>query len=218
MVILKMFLLDKNLWFPNPFFTDDEGLLAIGGDLSIDRLLLAYSNGIFPWFMDDGDIYWFCPPERMVIIKDEFHASRSLKKVMRSGKFRLTEDQAFGRVIRFCAEVHTKKYSSTWINDEFIDAYVALHYAGHAHSVEVWQDKELVGGIYGVAVGRLFCGESMFHSVNNASKIALLHLVESESYSMIDCQVPTPHLLGMGAKVIPRDEFLHVIKEFHANK
>ncbi len=205
MVLLKMFLLHHDLWFPSPFFADAEGLLAIGGDLSIDRLLLAYRNGIFPWFMEDGLIYWFCPPERLVILKDEIHISRSLKKVIRSGKYRITENQAFGQVILSCAQVHTQKYSSTWINSEFINAYIALHKAGHASSVEVWQNEKLVGGIYGVVLGKLFCGESMFHRADNASKIALVQL--AENYEMIDCQLPAPHLLLMARRLFPEMSF-----------
>lgn len=169
-----MFLLDKNLWFPNPFFTDDEGLLAVGGDLSINRLLLAYRNGIFPWFMEDGLIYWFCPPKRMVILKDELHISRSLKKVMRSGKFRITENHAFEQIIRLCAEVHFQKYSATWINSEFIDAYTSLHKDGHAHSVEVWQNEELVGGIYGVVLESFFVVKACFTVQSMHQKLHLL--------------------------------------------
>lgn len=208
-----MTILTHELWFPDSQRTNEDGLLAIGGDLKPDRLLLAYRSGIFPWFMEDGIIYWFCPPARMVLFPEELHISHSMKRTLHSKKFRVTKNQAFEKVIRSCAAVHSQQKSDTWISDEFIEAYTALHHSGHAHSVEVWQQDQLAGGIYGVVIGNIFYGESMFSTVPNASKVALIEVCTGGSYALIDCQVATDHMATMGARTISRNEFLKLITE-----
>lgn len=209
-----MFFLTDEVWFPDPENSDKDGLLAVGGDFSQERLLLAYRSGIFPWFMYDGLIYWFSVPQRIVLFPEEIHIGRSMEKIMRQNKFRITEDTAFESVIRSCAEVHEENHGSTWINEEFIEAYISLHKSGHAHSVEVWYNEELAGGIYGVVTGKVFCGESMFSRKSNASKAALIHLCKNGKYAMIDGQVPTAHLVSMGARLIPRKEFLQLLGRY----
>ena len=209
-----MVFLSNELWFPDPGESTDDGLIAIGGDMSPERLLLAYRNGIFPWFRKEGYPFWFCPEERMVLFPNELHVSRSMKKVMRSGRFQVTEDRAFEEVIRACAEVHEQIDFDTWIDDEFIRAYTQLHHLGYAHSIEVWEEEKLVGGMYGISIGKIFCGESMFSRASNTSKMALIHVCESKRYTLIDCQVPTPHLASMGARLVSRDAFLKMIKMY----
>lgn len=206
-----MFLLSDELKFPHPAKTGPEGLLAIGGDLSSERLVLAYRSGIFPWFIDDGVIYWFSPPQRFVLFCAEIKISRTMKRVLKSNKFSVTQDKAFGAVIRSCAEVHKATKGNTWIDDHFISAYIKMHESGHAHSIEVWDGEKLAGGMYGITVGKIFCGESMFSMESNASKIALIHLCNTRKYDVIDCQVYTSHLETMGARLIPRDEFLELV-------
>ncbi|MEO6168163.1 MAG: leucyl/phenylalanyl-tRNA--protein transferase [Chitinophagales bacterium] len=208
-----MTVLTHELWFPDPDQADEEGLLAIGGDLSPERLLLAYQKGIFPWFMEDGIIFWFCPPRRMVLFPKELHISKSMKEVLRSKKFRVTENEAFKKVIQMCAKVHARTKSVTWISDEFIAAYSKLHQQGHALSIEVWENDYLSGGLYGVVVGNIFCGESMFSLVPNSSKVALIEICRSEKYSHIDCQVVTNHLTRMGARNISRNAYLKLLEQ-----
>lgn len=208
-----MTVLTSELWFPDPDKADEEGLLAIGGDLSPARLLLAYQSGIFPWFMEDGIIFWFCPPGRMVLFPKEVHISKSMKQVLRSEKFRVTENQAFKKVVQMCAKVHVRTKSVTWISDEFIAAYSKLHQQGHAISIEVWENDQLAGGLYGVMVENIFCGESMFSLVSNASKVALIEICASGKYSLIDCQVATNHLASMGARSISRNVYLKLLKQ-----
>lgn len=208
-----MRLLTKELWFPDPELADTDGLLAIGGDLSTERLMLAYRSGIFPWFIQEGMIFWFCPPERMVLFPDELHISRSMQQLIRSGRFRTTANQAFNRVIRLCAQVHAQQHAGTWISDDFIRAYQKLFEAGHATSIECWHQQQLAGGLYGITIGRIFCGESMFALQPNASKTALIALCRSGKYSMIDCQVETAHLSSMGARKISRAEYLKLLQQ-----
>ena len=208
-----MFLLSDELKFPDPAKADREGLLAIGGDLNSERLMLAYRSGIFPWFIHDGVIYWFSPPQRFVLFCSEIKISRSMKRVLKSEKFSVTEDQAFDAVIRSCAQVHKETKGSTWIDDDFISAYNKMHETGRAHSIEVWHEGKLAGGMYGIAVGKIFCGESMFSIENNASKIALIYLCNTKNYDMIDCQVYTSHMKTMGARFIPREEFLELVRK-----
>ncbi len=210
-----MLLLTKDLWFPDPHLADEDGLLAIGGDLSTARLLLAYESGIFPWFMHEGMIFWFCPPERMVLFPDELHISKSMQQLLRSDRFHITTNQAFGRVIQLCAQVHERQQSATWINDDFIHAYNRLHEMGHAVSIECWQQQQLAGGLYGIAVGKVFCGESMFALQPNASKAALIELCKSGKYKVIDCQVETNHLASMGARKISRAAYLKLLNQAH---
>lgn len=208
-----MILLDEDLWFPDVELADDDGLLAIGGDLCPARLLLAYRSGIFPWFKQQGFIFWFSPQERCVLFPDDLHISRSMKRQLNNSNFTITENRDFEGVIQRCATNHKSKDGSTWITKDFIKAYYELHKLGHAQSVEIWQEGSLVGGIYGVVIGNVFCGESMFSDVPNASKLALIHLCQAGKYRLIDCQVFSAHLESMGAKVIDREEFLQYLKQ-----
>jgi leucyl/phenylalanyl-tRNA--protein transferase len=189
-----IFRLDDRLLFPDPALAEEDGLLAVGGDLSTERLMLAYSQGIFPWYSDDTPILWYAPHERFVLYPANLKVSKSMWQVLRSGKFRITFNQCFADVIRECSATFRKDQDGTWITNDMMDAYINLHQSGHAHSVEVWENDRLVGGLYGVHVGRVFCGESMFSKVSNASKTALIHLCQTEKYNLIDCQVYTEHL------------------------
>ncbi|HYV93079.1 MAG TPA: leucyl/phenylalanyl-tRNA--protein transferase [Chitinophagales bacterium] len=215
-----MIILTDELKFPDPQLANREGLLAIGGDLKPEWLLLAYRSGIFPWFSDGGIIHWFCPAHRFVLFPDEIKISHSLRQILNSKKFGVTEDKEFEAVIHSCAQVHTYTKGNTWIDDDFISAYIKMHELGHAHSLEVWDHETLVGGLYGIVIGpqdssqkKIFCGESMFSVESNASKVALVHLCRSKKYEMIDCQIYTEHLEKMGAKLIPREKFLMLVSK-----
>lgn len=197
------------LRFPAPETASSEGLIAVGGDLSVERLLLAYRSGIFPWPIDRM-LTWFCPDPRAVLELDGLHVSRSLAKRMRRGGFEVRVNTAFSAVIRACAE-RTDRRPSTWILPQLVRAYTELHTRGWAHSVETWIDGELVGGLYGVSIGGLFAGESMFSRETDASKIALHHLVErmrARGLTLLDVQVPNPHLETLGIRAVPRAEYL----------
>jgi leucyl/phenylalanyl-tRNA---protein transferase len=201
-------LLDARLWFPNPKRATRDGLVAIGGDLSLDRLLLAYKCGIFPWTV--SPVTWWSPDPRGIFELGSFHISRSLAKVIHRAQFQITRNQAFPQVIEGCAEPGPGR-RSTWISTEFIEAYTRLHQQGHAHSVECWQASQLVGGIYGVAVGALFAGESMFHRASNASKVALYYLTEhlrQRGFALFDIQMVTAITSQLGATTISRREYL----------
>lgn len=202
-----IFALDERLIFPNPELAEDDGLLAVGGDLSVGRLLLAYQNGIFPWYSDETPILWYSPHERFVLFPAELRISKSMQQVLRSGKFRISFDEDFEGVIDSCSSIGRKDQDGTWITADMRAAYLNLHRTGHAHSVEVWRGDELVGGLYGVLVNQVFCGESMFSKVSNASKAALIWLCTSKNYKLIDCQVHTEHLESMGARMIAREEY-----------
>ncbi|WP_421862887.1 leucyl/phenylalanyl-tRNA--protein transferase [Motiliproteus sp.] len=209
--------LDEELWFPplDQALTDPDGLLAAGGDLSPKRLLLAYRLGIFPWFDDQQPILWWSPNPRCVLFPDQLYLSRSLKKLLRQQRFEVSFDRAFEQVIDACAEPRSED-PGTWITDEMKHAYLELHRLGSAHSVEVWQQGQLVGGLYGVAIGRVFFGESMFSRVSNASKVGFASLVEQLTnwgYALIDCQVETEHLMSLGAGLIPRTEFARQLEQ-----
>jgi leucyl/phenylalanyl-tRNA--protein transferase len=193
--------------------TDPDGLLAIGGKLTSKRLVAAYKNGIFPWFNDDNnEILWWCPSERAVMTPGKMKVSKSLRKTLNSKKFKIKADQNFSKIIRLCATNTNRKLSSdTWITNNMIEAYSKLHAQGIAHSIEVYEDNELVGGLYGVAIGGFFCGESMFYQSPDASKVAFYYLQEylrKHEYDLIDCQIMNPHLLSLGAFNISRDNFL----------
>jgi leucyl/phenylalanyl-tRNA---protein transferase len=208
---MPLFALGSELTFPPPRFATREGLLAFGGDLSQERLLLAYRSGIFPWYSDGEPILWWSPDPRLVLYPSEFHLSRSMLKTIKRGEFVLTLDTAFDRVIAECARVRRETGEGTWIVKEMRAAYGALHRSGFAHSVEAWQDGKLAGGLYGVALGRAFFGESMFARASNASKAALAGLVAfliKADFELIDCQVTTGHLQRMGAREIPRKRYL----------
>ena len=201
---------DDDLIFPNPALAEEDGLLAIGGDLSMDRLLLAYSNGIFPWFSDGEPILWYAPHQRCVIYPDKIKISKSMKKVMRDETFKITIDKAFAEVIHNCASTPREGQEGTWITNEMQDAYINLHEHGFAHSVEVWLNEKLVGGLYGLKINRVFCGESMFSHVSNASKAALI-LLSKTDIDLIDCQLPNDHLLSLGAELIPQAAFMEIL-------
>lgn len=207
-----IFMLDERLLFPDPDLADPDGLLAVGGDLSAKRLILAYQNGIFPWYSDETPILWYAPHERCVIFPLEIKISKSTKQVLRSNKFAITVNQCFEQIIAACSSVERKDQDGTWITDEMMVAYIQLHQLGHAHSIEVWFENNLVGGLYGVQTGNVFCGESMFSLMSNASKIGLIHLCNM-GFDMIDCQMHTPHLESMGAKMISRQEYMKVLQE-----
>jgi leucyl/phenylalanyl-tRNA--protein transferase len=207
-----IFGLDERVLFPDPELAEPDGLLAVGGDLSTERLLLAYQNGIFPWYGDDTPILWYSPHERFVLFPAELKVSKSTRKLLRPDKFRITTDTSFEKVITACSSVKRNEQDGTWITGEMKAAYIKLHNEGVAHSVEVWHENNLVGGLYGVKIGSVFCGESMFSLVSNASKIALIHLCNSGLYQLIDCQVHTGHLASMGAKLISRKEYMDFVK------
>lgn len=202
-----VFGLVKQVVFPDPSLADDDGLLAVGGDLSVKRLIAAYQLGIFPWYSEGEPILWHSPHQRFVLFPSEVHISHSMKALIRSGKFTITRNKAFEQVIANCAKISRNNQNGTWIHPEMITAYTKLHQKGYAHSVEVWEGNELVGGLYGVVVGAVFCGESMFSLKPNTSKLALISLCLSGDYALIDCQTHTNHLERMGARFIGRDEF-----------
>ena len=211
-----VFLLNDEIAFPPVHMARSDGLLAVGGDLSRKRLLLAYSMGIFPWFSEPEPILWWSPDPRLVLFPRELTTSMRLQRTIRQERFQVTMDQAFESVIRACASVPRKNSPGTWIVDDMIRAYCGLHEAGYAHSVEAWYQGRLAGGAYGIALGRIFFGESMFTRVSNASKVAFVKLVrylESEGFDMIDCQMTTDHLLSFGAREIPRSVFLKKLEK-----
>lgn len=204
--------LNGNLWFPEPENAEPDGLLAAGGDLSVERLILAYKNGIFPWY-SRKPVLWFNPDPRMVLFLDKLHISKSLRKVVDSGKFRVTFNECFEAVIHACAATH--RHKGTWITPDIIKSFIALHEAGMAVSVEVWEGADLVGGLYGVCINGVFCGESMFHLVADASKVAMVYLVRRLvecGYVLIDAQVYSEHMEKFGAGFISRGEYLKILK------
>ncbi len=213
----SILLIQDDLPFPpvELAFTYPNGLLAAGGDLSPERLLDAYRHGIFPWFNENDPILWWSPNPRMVLFPNEFKISHSLRKILYKGVYDIRFDSAFEQVVRNCAAPR-KGQAGTWILEDIIDAYCELHRLGYAHSVETWIDGELAGGLYGIALGKMFYGESMFSRRANASKIAIAHLarqLEYWNYGMIDCQMNTPHLASLGAREIPREEFIHRLQK-----
>lgn len=210
-----MFFLSDKIEFPELHFADQNGMLAVGGDLTIPRLKLAYERGIFPWYSSGEPIVWFSPDPRMVLYPEDLKITKSMKQVLKSHRFRISYNEAFKEVISNCKTIDRSSQgeSGTWITNEMKLAYIALHHAGIAKSIEVWEGQELVGGLYGVEVGKVFCGESMFSKVSNASKLALIHLVRDNHYSLIDCQVYNPHLASLGAREIKRAKFLALLKQ-----
>ena len=217
---MAIFALDQQLTFPAPYLAEDDGLLAVGGDLSPQRLLLAYSCGIFPWGHPSDPLLWWSPDPRCVLAPDEIHISRSMAKTIRQGRFNITFNGAFRRCIELCASTN-KRAAETWVSPAIIDAYTALHAMGYAHSVECWQDGELIGGLYGIAIGRCFCGESMFHTRRDASKVAFIALanqLKRQNFNLIDCQLPTDHLHSLGAYDITREDFLNRLQRCEIKK
>lgn len=201
--------LTKNLIFPDVSEASPEGVLAIGGDLSVERLLLAYKSGIFPWFDDDEPIVWWSPDPRFVLLPEKLKVSKSMKQVLRNSNFEVTVNKDFRSVITECSNMKRDGQAGTWITEQMIDAYVKLHEQGYAKSVEVWQNDELVAGLYGVDLNNgVFCGESMFTKVSNASKVAFITFIQNSNYKLIDCQVYTNHLASLGAEDMARDTFL----------
>jgi leucyl/phenylalanyl-tRNA--protein transferase len=210
-----MYRLTNELYFPPVDSASTEGILAFGGDLSPERLLLAYRSGIFPWFNIDEPIIWWSPNPRMVLYLDEIKVSKSMRSLLNRNVFNVTFNQNFSAVIRNCQKIVRPGQDGTWISEQMISAYEKLHELGHAMSVEVWQDEVLVGGLYGVDLGQVFCGESMFSRVSNASKVAFVSLVnhlKSNQYQLLDCQVYNEHLASLGCREINRDDFIKVIK------
>lgn len=214
---MAVFQLDKDLWFPDPHLGEEDGLVAIGGDLSVDRLLLAYSNGFFPWFSfkHQDEPLWYCPLQRFVIFPSEVHISHSMQQFIKKGSLKATINKDFEGVIRNCATAQNRnEEEGAWLGPNIINAYTELHRQGFAASVEIWDDDRLVGGLYGVNLGRAFFGESMFSLVPNASKLALIylaHMFEALGGKLIDCQFETPHLRSMGGRFIPYEEYINII-------
>lgn len=212
---MPVFQLDHRVIFPPVHFAEPDGLLAVGGDLSVERLLLAYQNGIFPWFNDGDPILWWSPSPRLVLLPREFHVSRRLRRVVKRGEMTTTLDRDFSLVVQSCAAPRGPRRDETWITPDMQAAYTQLHHEGFAHSVETWKGDTLVGGLYGVAIGGCFFGESMFSAADNASKIALVRLVDhldSQGFVLIDCQIRTEHLVRMGARELSRNDFLELLE------
>ena len=211
-----MVYLSDELWFPAVELASQDGLLAMGGDLSVERLILAYRSRIFPSYSEGEPILWWSPDPRMILFPEKLKVSKSLSKIIQKNEFRITSNTTFSDVIEKCAAIEREGQADTWITNDMVDVYQKLHELGHAHSVEVWKDDKLVGGLYGIDLPdqKVFCGESMFSKESNASKVAFYYLVEklkAKKYTIIDCQVHTHHLESLGAEEIPRTEFLNYL-------
>lgn len=210
-----MYFITKELYFPPVEEASYEGILAIGGDLSVKRLLLAYENGIFPWYNENEPILWWSPSERMVVNPHDYKVSKSLRNIINRNIFEVTINKDFEAIIKNCQKIERKEQDGTWISNEVIKSYTKLHQLGKAISFEVWQNGELVGGLYGVDLGNVFCGESMFSKVSNASKIAFVKLIDylkQNNYKLLDCQVHNDHLEKLGAFEISRESFMKILK------
>ncbi|MDB4242070.1 leucyl/phenylalanyl-tRNA--protein transferase [Polaribacter sp.] len=207
-----MIWLSEKIAFPSYENATNNGVLALGGDLSEKRLIHAYKNGIFPWFSEGEPIVWYCPAERMVLYPEELKVSKSMRQILKKNTYFISENTAFEEVIFNCKSIERNDGLGTWITNEMEQAYLKLHNMGIAKSIEVWQGDELVGGLYGVEVGSVFCGESMFSKISNASKLAFIHLVRKGGYKLIDCQVHNAHLESLGAREISRNQFLQLLK------
>lgn len=212
---MSITILDKSIWFPPVEATDEEGLLAMGGNIETERLILAYKKGIFPWY--EGDIpLWWCPDPRFVLFPDNLKVSKSMQKIIDRNEFNFTMNTSFSQVIHACKNMRRKGMDGTWINMDLIRSFIELHEMGIAHSAETWLDGELVGGLYGIRMGNVFFGESMFSEVSNASKFAFMkytHFLVSQNVEMIDCQVFTEHLKSLGAGYITRNEFVKLLEK-----
>ena len=211
---MPIYRLSNDLVFPDPSLAEEDGLLALEGDLSPERLLLAYSNGIFPWFSEEEPILWWSPDPRFVVYPKDIRISHSMKKILKKNTYRISFDTCFRDVISNCSNL--RKQTGTWITNEMIEAYCKLHELGFAHSVEAWYEDKLVGGLYGVSIGKCFFGESMFSTMDNASKVAFITLskvLEEKGFVVIDCQVHTTHLESLGAVYISREEFLQACRK-----
>ena len=207
-----MIWLTNTIEFPGYDCTSKEGIIALGGDLSVERLTHAYKNGIFPWFSDNDPIVWYCPFERMVLFPAEIKISKSMQKIINKNEFTITENTAFEAVIYNCKNIDRNDGFGTWITNDMEKAYINLHKKGIAKSIEVWFKDELVGGLYGIEINHIFCGESMFSKVSNASKLAFMHLAKNKNYKLIDCQIYNEHLASLGAREIDRSLFLSILK------
>ncbi len=210
-----MYYVIKDLFFPPVSEADEDGILAIGGDLSPERLQLAYKSGVFPWFNEGEPVLWWSPDPRMVLFPDELIVSKSMRNILNRKQFKVTFNRDFKEVISNCQKIKREGQDGTWISNEMIDAYCVLHDQGIAKSVEVWQDEVLVGGLYGIDLGHVFCGESMFSKVSNASKVAFIALVnylKEGNYKLLDCQVYNPHLESLGCREINREEFMFILE------
>ncbi|PWG06133.1 leucyl/phenylalanyl-tRNA--protein transferase [Polaribacter aquimarinus] len=207
-----MIWLSDNIAFPPYEFTTDDGIIALGGDLSEERLIYAYKNGIFPWYSEGEPIVWYCPHDRMVLFPDDLKVSKSMRNIINRNQFVITENSVFNEVIYNCKSIDRNDGFGTWITNDMQQAYINLHQKGIAKSIEVWLDNELVGGLYGLEINNIFCGESMFSKVSNASKLAFIHLVKKKNYKLIDCQVYNEHLASLGANEVDRDLFLKILK------
>ena len=210
-----MYFITKELYFPPVEEASYEGILAIGGDLSVKRLLLAYENGIFPWYNENEPILWWSPSERMVVNPNDYKVSKSLRNIINRNIFEVTINKDFEAVIKNCQKIKRKEQDGTWISNEVIKSYTKLHQLGKAMSFEVWQNGELVGGLYGIDLGHIFCGESMFSKVSNASKVAFVKLIDylkQNNYKLLDCQVHNDHLEKLGAFEISRESFMKILK------
>lgn len=213
---MPIFRLDKELVFPDPSYAEEEGILAVGGDLSVDRLVLAYANGIFPWPRKGAPLLWWSPDPRMVIYPESLKVSNSLSQLIKSKKYTHTYDKDFVSVIKHCATIPRAGQDGTWITKDMLKAYLKLHREGYAHSVETWHEGELVGGLYGISLGKVFFGESMFYLMRDASKFAFYHLVrllQKWNFKLIDAQQETEHMKSLGAISIPRDKFMKELED-----
>ena len=213
---MPVFLLSDDISFPSPHLAEKDGLLAVGGDLTEQRILRAYAEGIFPWYSPGSPILWWSPDPRLVLLPGELKVSRSLRQCLKKGTFRITVNTAFEEVIRSCAEIRRKGQSGTWITGEMTDAYIGLHRAGYAHSVEAWDSDGLAGGLYGIILKKAFFGESMFAKKSNASKAAFATFVDRlrlQGFQVVDCQMKTAHLMSLGAREISRNAYLKILKK-----
>ena len=211
-----MFQLGKDYFFPNPNNADENGIVAFGGDLNPLRIIEAYKKGIFPWFESDKNLIWWSPDPRMILYCDKFNISKSFKVFLKKCAFRITFNKEFEEVINLCANIKRINQKGTWITKGLINSFIELHRMGKAISVEVWQDDEIVGGLYGLDLGDVFCGESMFSKSSNASKVALYYLnqeLKKNNYRFIDCQVPSEHLKSLGGEIIKRENFINLLSK-----
>lgn len=209
-----MVLLDpQTITFPDPEFSHSEsGLLAVGGDLSPERIHFAYQLGIFPWFNPGEELLWWCPDPRFVLFPNDLKISKSMRKILRDEVFTFTQNKCFRKVMEQCQQTYRKDQDGTWISEELIDSFEKLHEEGIAKSIEVWQNDELVGGFYGIQIGKIFCGESMFAKVSNASKAGFIHFIQNENLELIDCQIHSEHLESLGATMISKLDYLKILK------
>jgi leucyl/phenylalanyl-tRNA--protein transferase len=212
-----MHLLNNEINFPDPSTADSDGLVAIGGDLSTERLLFAYKMGIFPWYNEDEPILWWSPDPRCVLFPDKLKISKSMKPIINKGVYRFTMNRAYKEVVTLCKTINRKDEQGTWINSDIVEAYIQLHEKGFGLSAEAWFEGKLVGGLYGVIIGKVFYGESMFATMPNASKFAFIQLVQKlkkEGLQLIDCQIKSEHLMSLGAELIPRKEFNELLRQY----